>query len=315
MTFIYKYICLFFVVCTLELSVFAQQDIPENTKQKIAEGIEHLQNARDYSDIVYAIRDFNYAVRLAPEFPDAHYYLAKAYSFLDGTIYAAINEYQKYLDLKINPADSLSVIKEIINLKSKLKIDLNFIDGVEFASTDYGIYIKQINYFSQNFDKVDVGDKLIKLENEKINDNYKLNKLQSLFKKTTKNTILVSLKNSEGNIYNTTLNKAAAEEMIIYYNETKINSGRIGISYQLKSDTIFVTSVEKNGPSFKAGLKTGDKIVSIDKVKVNTFQNDYAKVSAKLRGEKGTKVSVDVLSKESNKITTIQITREIIKLK
>ncbi|MBK8352387.1 MAG: PDZ domain-containing protein [Saprospirales bacterium] len=162
---------------------------------------------------------------------------------------------------------------------------------------------------------MDVGDKLIKVENEKINDNYKLNKLQSLFKKNTKNTILVSLKNSKGNIYNTTLNKAAAEEMIIYYNETKINSGRIGISYQLKSDTIFVTSVEKNGPSFKAGLKTGDKIVSIDKVKVNTFQNDYAKVSAKLRGEKGTKVSVDVLSKESNKITTIQITREIIKLK
>ncbi|MBK8352386.1 MAG: hypothetical protein IPL21_12075 [Saprospirales bacterium] len=121
MTFIYKYICLFFLVCNLELSVSAQQDIPENTKQKIAEGIEHLQNARDYSDIVYAIRDFNYAVRLAPEFPDAHYYLAKAYSFLDGTIYAAINEYQKYLDLKINPADSLSVIKEIINLKSKLK--------------------------------------------------------------------------------------------------------------------------------------------------------------------------------------------------
>ncbi|MBK6275910.1 MAG: hypothetical protein IPF58_15040, partial [Saprospirales bacterium] len=184
MTFIYKYICLFFLVC------------------------KHLQNARDYSDIVYAIRDFNYAVRLAPEFPDAHYYLAKSYSFLDGTIYAAINEYQKYLDLKINPADSLSVIKEIINLKSKLKIDLNFIDGVEFASTDYGIYIKQINYFSQNFDKVDVGDKLIKVENEKINDNYKLNKLQSLFKKNTKNTILVSLKNSKGNIYNTTLNKA-----------------------------------------------------------------------------------------------------------
>ena len=74
--------------------------------------------------------------------------------------------------------------------------------------------------------------------------------------------------------------------MIIYYNETKINSGRIGISYQLKSDTIFVTSVEKNGPSFKAGLKTGDKSSLLTRLRSTPFKTITLKYQQNLEAKR-----------------------------
>lgn len=308
-----KYLFIYILFSFFVLKTHAQQIMPPNVKQKISEGILHLENAANYSDIVYAIRDFTDAVRLAPEFPDAHYYLAKSYSLLEGTKSIALTEYQNYLDLKINPPDSISVIKEINTIKTEK--NYNTIDGISIEENERGLFVAIVNNFSQNFDKADVGDKLIKVENKSINDGFKYKKLLSLFDKNENNSISVSFKNKEGNVYNTVLNKAAAEEMIEYYNQTKIHLGRIGISYQLKDDTINITSVEKNSPSFKSGLSIGDKILSIDKIKVSAFQNDYNKISKKIRGEKGTKVSLEVLKKDSKKIINIDITREIVKIK
>ena len=67
----------------------------------------------------------------------------------------------------------------------------------------------------------------------------------------------------------------------------------IGIEFNLLHDTITVVSPIFGGPSEKVGILAGDKIVKIDGQNATKVTNDD--VQKKLRGEKGTKVIVDVI--------------------
>lgn len=67
----------------------------------------------------------------------------------------------------------------------------------------------------------------------------------------------------------------------------------VGIEYALISDTLIVQSVIVGGPSEAVGILAGDKIVAIDGEDV-TFGLTVDGVRRRLRGEKGTKVTLDV---------------------
>ena len=70
----------------------------------------------------------------------------------------------------------------------------------------------------------------------------------------------------------------------------------IGVTFQLIKDTINVMEVLVGGPSEKVGLMAGDKIIKVDTLVSTgkTINNRW--VQANLRGTKGSKVKILVIS-------------------
>jgi len=84
----------------------------------------------------------------------------------------------------------------------------------------------------------------------------------------------------------------------------------IGIQFNILDDTIFVTNTIAGGPSEKVGLLAGDRIVKIDgnaAAGIKITNNDVLK---KLRGDKGTKVTVSILRRGVNELLDFTITRD-----
>jgi len=84
----------------------------------------------------------------------------------------------------------------------------------------------------------------------------------------------------------------------------------IGIQFNILHDTIFVVEPIQGGPSEKLGIRAGDKIVEIEKVSVAGVGIKNSDVLTKLRGPKGTKVSVGIMRRGSNETFTYLITRD-----
>ncbi|WP_245803528.1 S41 family peptidase [Daejeonella lutea] len=70
------------------------------------------------------------------------------------------------------------------------------------------------------------------------------------------------------------------------------NFDGIGIEYYILNDTLLVTSVSPGGPASKAGLKHGDKILSINKHQVSGIKITPKKIVEQIRGKKGTPVEI-----------------------
>ena len=83
----------------------------------------------------------------------------------------------------------------------------------------------------------------------------------------------------------------------------------IGISFQLMNDTIVVLEVIPGGPSDKAGLMAGDKIVSVEDSTWVGSQIDANKVRERLRGAKGTKVKLGIVRAGTPNKLSFVITR------
>lgn len=68
----------------------------------------------------------------------------------------------------------------------------------------------------------------------------------------------------------------------------------IGVEYYILNDTLFVTHVRKDGPSYKSGLKKGDKIIEVNQEALNTKGLLSENIVNKLRGKRGSTVNVTV---------------------
>ncbi len=68
----------------------------------------------------------------------------------------------------------------------------------------------------------------------------------------------------------------------------------IGISFNILNDTIFVINPVPNGPSEKVGIRAGDRIILIEGENVAGAGITNSDVFAKLRGKKGTRVSISI---------------------
>ena len=86
----------------------------------------------------------------------------------------------------------------------------------------------------------------------------------------------------------------------------------IGITFSILDHKITVIEVIKGGPSEAEGLKSRDKIVKIDGESALDFTADNVK--ERLRGHKGTKVTVFVERPGENKLLKFTITRDAVKL-
>ena len=84
----------------------------------------------------------------------------------------------------------------------------------------------------------------------------------------------------------------------------------IGIQFNIMNDTLMVVSVISGGPSEKAGLMAGDRMIEVDGKSIIGIKNDQA--FKKLRGKKGSKVKVGILRPGFKDKYTYEITRGVI---
>lgn len=84
----------------------------------------------------------------------------------------------------------------------------------------------------------------------------------------------------------------------------------IGISFNMLNDTLFVVEVLSGGPSEKVGLLPGDRILTVDGVSIAGVKMANKDVIKRLKGPKGTQVTIEVKRRNHPKPLTFRITRD-----
>jgi carboxyl-terminal processing protease len=95
--------------------------------------------------------------------------------------------------------------------------------------------------------------------------------------------------------------------------DTKGFFGGLGIVISMKEDMLTVVSPVEDTPAFKAGIKAGDQIIKIEGK--DTKGIGIMDAVHKLRGPKGTSVTISIMREGFDKIRDFTITRDIIKIK
>jgi len=88
----------------------------------------------------------------------------------------------------------------------------------------------------------------------------------------------------------------------------------IGIQFNIFKDTLLVVNVIKNGPSEKAGLKAGDKIIFVDSTKIAGVGIKNEEAIKMLKGPAKTNVNLKILRKNKKHLLNFSITRDKIPL-
>ena len=83
----------------------------------------------------------------------------------------------------------------------------------------------------------------------------------------------------------------------------------IGVQFRMLNDTIAVSRVLDGGPSKKAGLKSGDRILIADKDTLHSKGLENKQIISKLKGNSLTPVSLKVYRKKQDSIYTFNIIR------
>ena len=89
----------------------------------------------------------------------------------------------------------------------------------------------------------------------------------------------------------------------------------IGVQFTIRNDTVRISGIIKGGPSEKVGLLAGDKIIAVDGKKYVGKEVTNEETMHRLKGEKGTKVTVTVLRHGHKKPLSFTIVRGDIPVK
>ena len=89
----------------------------------------------------------------------------------------------------------------------------------------------------------------------------------------------------------------------------------IGINFYMHKDTLSVINVIENGPSEKAGIMSGDKILFANKNKLFGRKLPTDSLFSNLKGEMGSKVELTIFRKINNKKLKISVTRDVVPIK
>ena len=88
----------------------------------------------------------------------------------------------------------------------------------------------------------------------------------------------------------------------------------IGVEFNIVADSIVVVAAISGGPSEELGIKSGDRIVTVEKENVANIGIKNEDVIKKLRGKKGTVVKVQIKRKGEGDLLDFAITRDDIPL-
>jgi len=95
--------------------------------------------------------------------------------------------------------------------------------------------------------------------------------------------------------------------------ETQGKFGGLGIEITVRQGVLTVVSPIEDTPAFKVGIKAGDMIIKIE----DEFTKDMTLMQAvkKMRGEKGTKITISVRREGESKLLDFTIIRDTIRIK
>ncbi len=86
--------------------------------------------------------------------------------------------------------------------------------------------------------------------------------------------------------------------------------GGIGIQFNIVSDTLYVIQTTANGPSERAGILPGDRIVAVNDTAIAGVKMERGDIMTRLRGEKGTKVGIDVVRRGIDRLLHFNLVRD-----
>ncbi len=89
----------------------------------------------------------------------------------------------------------------------------------------------------------------------------------------------------------------------------------IGVNFYMFRDTLAIIKTIENGPSEKAGIQSGDRILYADKTKLFGRKLPNDSLFSKLKGEDGSEIEVTVYRKSEHKNIKIKIKRGIVPIK
>ncbi len=94
--------------------------------------------------------------------------------------------------------------------------------------------------------------------------------------------------------------------------DTKGTFGGLGIEITIRNAVLTVVSPIEDTPAYRAGIKAGDQIIKID----GQFTKDMTLVEAvkKMRGQKGSRVTLSIKRDGVNEIFDVSLVREVIKI-
>ena len=84
----------------------------------------------------------------------------------------------------------------------------------------------------------------------------------------------------------------------------------IGITFNMKQDTLYVIQTVPGGPSDRVGILAGDRIVTVNDSLIAGQKMKNSDIMRRLRGKKGTKVNVQVKRGSSKQLIDFTITRD-----
>ena len=88
----------------------------------------------------------------------------------------------------------------------------------------------------------------------------------------------------------------------------------IGIQFNMKQDTLYVIQTTVGGPSEKVGIMAGDRIITVNDTTIAGVKMKNTDIMKRLRGKKGSKVTVQVKRGNNPELITFRITRDKIPL-
>lgn len=89
----------------------------------------------------------------------------------------------------------------------------------------------------------------------------------------------------------------------------------IGVNFYMHNDTVAIIKPIENGPSEKAGIKAGDRILYAGNHKLFGKKLPSDSLFSKLKGAEGSKIELTIFRKTENKKLKINVTRGIIPIK
>lgn len=88
----------------------------------------------------------------------------------------------------------------------------------------------------------------------------------------------------------------------------------IGVVFNMATDTVVVLNTTVGGPSYKAGVLAGDRIITVDGDTVAGRKIPQDKVVERLRGKRGTKVRLGLKRNQVEELVMVDIVRDKIPL-
>ena len=88
----------------------------------------------------------------------------------------------------------------------------------------------------------------------------------------------------------------------------------VGIQFNMNQDTLYVIQTVPGGPSERVGILAGDRIITVNDTTIAGVKMRNSDIQKRLRGKKGTQVTVQVKRASVKEPITFRITRDNIPL-